>query len=96
MLARKPPILMRVALANKMARIVWALLLVALDRMSRRAEALTAYHEARAALGSRLGVEPGRELQALHRDLLRAVPVSVSYPGGTVAVGGLTSPPTSS
>jgi hypothetical protein len=26
MLARKPPMLVRVALANKMARIVWALL----------------------------------------------------------------------
>jgi hypothetical protein len=26
MLARKPPLLVRVALANKMARIVWALL----------------------------------------------------------------------
>jgi len=26
MLARKPPLLVRVALANKMARVVWALL----------------------------------------------------------------------
>lgn len=74
------PDLRRMLVEQPLRERLWALLLVALDRMSRRAEALTAYHEARAALGSRLGVEPGRELQALHRDLLRSVPVTVNYP----------------
>lgn len=74
------PDLKRMIAEQPLRERLWALLLVALDRMSRRAEALTAYHEARAALGSRLGVEPGRELQALHRDLLRSVPVTVNYP----------------
>lgn len=74
------PDLKRMVAEQPLRERLWALLLVALDRMSRRAEALTVYHEARAALGSRLGVEPGRELQALHRDLLRSVPVTVGYP----------------
>lgn len=86
------PDLKRMIAEQPLRERLWALLLVALDRMSRRAEALTAYHEARAALGSRLGVEPGRELQALHRDLLRAVPVTVGYPGRADAAE-MSSPP---
>ncbi|MDR7274880.1 AfsR/SARP family transcriptional regulator [Catenuloplanes atrovinosus] len=82
------PDLRRMTVEDPLRERLWALLLVALDRASRRAEALHAYDEARKALVSRLGVEPGPELQALHRDLLRAVPAVVSpaarpYPGWT-------------
>lgn len=56
---------------------LWELLLVALGQTSRRAEALTAFEDARLTLADRLGVEPGHRLQALHRRLLRSEPVTV-------------------
>jgi SARP family transcriptional regulator, regulator of embCAB operon len=56
---------------------LWALLLVALGQSSRRAEALTAYQDARVTLIERLGVEPGREVQDLYLRLLRNEPVAV-------------------
>ncbi|WP_432839962.1 AfsR/SARP family transcriptional regulator [Dactylosporangium sp. CA-092794] len=56
---------------------LWELLLVALGQSSRRAEALTAFQDARVTLADRLGVEPGHQLQDLHRRLLRSEPVGV-------------------
>ncbi|MBF9130133.1 AfsR/SARP family transcriptional regulator [Plantactinospora sp. S1510] len=56
---------------------LWELLLVVLGQTSRRAEALTAFEDARVTLADRLGVEPGHRLQDLHRRLLRSEPVSV-------------------
>ena len=56
---------------------LWELLLVALGQTSRRAEALTAFEDARLTLADRLGVEPGHRLQDLHRTLLRSEPVAV-------------------
>ncbi|RKR92044.1 DNA-binding SARP family transcriptional activator [Micromonospora pisi] len=56
---------------------LWELLLVALGQTSRRAEALTAFEDARVTLADRLGVEPGHQLQDLHRRLLRSEPVAV-------------------
>lgn len=56
---------------------LWALLLVALGQSSRRAEALTAYHDARVTLIDRLGVEPGREVHDLYLRLLRNEPVAI-------------------
>ncbi|MEU7998146.1 BTAD domain-containing putative transcriptional regulator [Micromonospora sp. NPDC049060] len=56
---------------------LWELLLVALGQSSRRAEALTAFQDARSTLSDRLGVEPGHRLQDLHRRLLRSEPVTV-------------------
>lgn len=44
----------------------WALLIVALYRSGRQADALRAYQRARAALGE-LGLEPGPELRAMER-----------------------------
>ncbi|GIG87006.1 AfsR/SARP family transcriptional regulator [Plantactinospora endophytica] len=56
---------------------LWELLLVVLGQTSRRAEALTAFEDARITLADRLGVEPGHRLQDLHRRLLRSEPVTV-------------------
>lgn len=47
------------------------LLMRALHATGRRAEALAAYQEARKALVDGMGVEPGPELQGLHRQILR-------------------------
>ncbi|MFD1542005.1 AfsR/SARP family transcriptional regulator [Nonomuraea guangzhouensis] len=48
----------------------WALLLDALRQAGRRAEALTAYQEARRVLVDELGLEPGAELTEAHRRVL--------------------------
>jgi len=47
-----------------------AALMVALYRTGRRAEALDAYAAAQRVLGDELGIEPGPELQRLHRAVL--------------------------
>ncbi|MBB4674054.1 AfsR/SARP family transcriptional regulator [Crossiella cryophila] len=47
-----------------------AQLMTALHHSGRRAEALRVFHEARALTVAELGVEPGQELQRLHRELL--------------------------
>ena len=49
-------------------------LMLALYRAGRQGEALEAYREARAYLVAELGVEPGEELQALERAILRQDP----------------------
>jgi DNA-binding SARP family transcriptional activator/Flp pilus assembly protein TadD len=50
------------------------LLMLALYRTSRQAEALTAYQHARDLLREELGVEPGSELRELHQRMLAADP----------------------
>jgi len=52
----------------------WALLMLALYRAGRQADALGAYHRARAALRDEVGVDPGAELQRLHQDMLDQAP----------------------
>lgn len=47
-----------------------AQLMLALAHSGRRAEALAAYQEARRALIAELGIEPGPELRALHKQIL--------------------------
>ena len=49
-------------------------LMLALYRSGRQAEALEAYQAARTTLVDELGIEPGRELQALHRAMLEQDP----------------------
>jgi len=49
----------------------WRQLMLALYRSERQADALGAYHRARAALDEQLGIEPGEELLALESAILR-------------------------
>jgi DNA-binding SARP family transcriptional activator len=51
----------------------WALLMRALSREGRYAEALVTYHDADRLLGEELGTEPGHELRQLHADALSGV-----------------------
>lgn len=50
------------------------LLMLALYRSGRRAEALSAFHEARQLLREELGVDPAAPLQRLHQQILNADP----------------------
>ncbi len=51
---------------------LWALLMRALHAAGRQAEALKTYEQARMVISDQLGVDPGAELQALHRQILAA------------------------
>ncbi|MFC6082688.1 AfsR/SARP family transcriptional regulator [Sphaerisporangium aureirubrum] len=55
---------------NPLRERLWALLLTALAYASRRAEALAAFHEVRALLSDRLGVDPSGELTGIYHSLL--------------------------
>ena len=50
---------------------LWRLLVLTLYRCGRQADALTAYRRAREMLAEELGIEPGEELRALERAVLR-------------------------
>lgn len=62
-----------------------ALLMTALARAGRQADALAAYRAARETLVRELGVEPGEELRALERRVLDGESLG---PGGTAGPGG--------
>ncbi|GAA2336675.1 hypothetical protein GCM10010170_017240 [Dactylosporangium salmoneum] len=53
---------------------LWALLMLALYRSGRQADAMAAYTRARTGLIDELGIEPGPELQQLAGDILRQAP----------------------
>jgi DNA-binding SARP family transcriptional activator/tetratricopeptide (TPR) repeat protein len=71
-------------------------LMRALYQSGRQAEALTRYQEGRRVLRTDLGVDPGQELQDLHRQILRADPALASpAPGMTLTAPTLATRPTS-
>ncbi|WP_241562525.1 BTAD domain-containing putative transcriptional regulator [Streptomyces hoynatensis] len=87
-LARGPaeallPELAELAAAHPLDEPIRALHLRALRAAGRPAEALAAYAAARHTLAERLGTEPGRELRALHAELL-AAPAEQEPPPGRV------------
>lgn len=63
-------------------------LMLSLYRSGRRAEALEAYQNARRLLTSELGIDPGPEIQDLHRDILDDDPAlgAAAAPGDTTAL----------
>ncbi|HEX4722022.1 MAG TPA: BTAD domain-containing putative transcriptional regulator [Pseudonocardiaceae bacterium] len=66
---------------------LWTLLLLALYRAGRPAEALTRYQEARRHLATELGVDPSTELRELHGSILRGtVAAPASHQESFVAV----------
>jgi DNA-binding SARP family transcriptional activator/tetratricopeptide (TPR) repeat protein len=66
--------LRRLAYAHPLREHAHALLMLALYRDGRQAEALVAYRAARRVLIEELGTEPGRELRSLHEQILAADP----------------------
>ncbi len=66
--------LRRLACADPLREHLHALLMLALYRDGRQAEALAAYQAARRVLIEELGAEPSRELRTLHEQILAADP----------------------
>ena len=64
------PQLLEVTAQHPLRERFHAQLMLALAHSGRRAEALSAYQDARKTLVAELGVEPGRELRALHERIL--------------------------
>jgi DNA-binding SARP family transcriptional activator len=64
------------------------LLILALYRCGRQAEALAAYREARTYLAEEFGVEPGERLQRLHLQILRSDPALLLDSAGPQAPHG--------
>ena len=64
----------------------WAMLMLALYRCGRQAEALRAYQRARIALATELGIEPGPELRTLERAVV-AQDGSLDLPAAADASG---------
>ena len=80
----------QLAVANPLREHLHALLMLALYRCGRRAEALEAYRRARDVLVDEIGGDPGPELQTLHRQILHddpalALPPSPAPPAGDPA-----------
>ena len=61
---------------------LWRLLVLALYRAERQADALAAYRRARDMLAEELGLEPGEELRELEQAVLRQEVPAAPPPGG--------------
>jgi DNA-binding SARP family transcriptional activator/tetratricopeptide (TPR) repeat protein len=78
----------RLSAAHPLREHLHALLMLALYRDGRQAEALAVYRRARRVLVAELGAEPGPELRELQRQILRARPVLAGPEYGRLAPGG--------
>jgi DNA-binding SARP family transcriptional activator/tetratricopeptide (TPR) repeat protein len=77
----------RMAAAHPLREHLHALLMLALYRDGRQAEALAAYQHARRVLVAELGAEPGAELRELHRQVLTTGPVPEGPESGQLPPG---------
>ncbi|MFF4957317.1 AfsR/SARP family transcriptional regulator [Streptomyces sp. NPDC001222] len=69
------------AMDNPLRENFWSLLMLALYRSGRQAEALDVYQQARRELVEQLGIEPGERLRALHTGILESDP-ALAAPDG--------------
>ncbi|MGW6929034.1 BTAD domain-containing putative transcriptional regulator [Lentzea sp. NPDC054927] len=76
-------VLTRTAADHPVRERVARLLMLALSRSGRQAEALAAFRDVRAALVAQLGVEPGPELQEQHERILKGTPPKAVRPAQT-------------
>jgi len=84
--------LQRLAGAHPLREHLHALLMLALYRDGRQAEALAAYQQARQVLVEELGTDPGTELRELHQQMLTGDPALAVAPPGRAADGAAASP----
>lgn len=75
------------AMDNPLRENFWSLLMLALYRSGRQAEALDVYQQARRELVEQLGVEPGERLRALHTGILESDPALAAPNGPRPGVG---------
>jgi DNA-binding SARP family transcriptional activator/tetratricopeptide (TPR) repeat protein len=75
------------AIDNPLRENFWSMLMLALYRSGRQAEALDVYQQARRELVEQLGIEPGQRLRALHTAILESDP-ALAAPDGPGPGGG--------
>ncbi|WP_237105955.1 AfsR/SARP family transcriptional regulator [Nonomuraea sp. MG754425] len=93
-LAELPKLMSEHPLRERLA----SLMMTALSQDGKRAAALEVFRDVRRILVEELGIEPGEELQALHRQILQAEPTTTPAPAAeagprTMAGAGARTPP---